>query len=149
MSHLAIYLFGGFRVELGGQPLSCFGTDKNRALLAYLGLEAERPHRREALANLLWCEHAETVARRSLRQALYQLRHVLPQLEEKPHLLISANEVQFNAASDYWIDVIEFKQRIARCGLHHPEGVDLCADCLESLQQCRPRARSVFHQRAA
>jgi DNA-binding SARP family transcriptional activator len=135
MSQLVITLFGGFRVELSGQPLSYFGTDKNRALLAYLGMESERPHRREALANLLWCEHSEAVARNSLRQALYQLRHMLPQSEEKPHLLITANEVQFNPASDHWIDVLEFKQRITTCRLHHSEGVGLCVDCLESLQQ--------------
>ena len=135
MSHLAIYLFGGFRVELNGQPLNCFGTDKNRALLAYLALESGRPHRREALANLLWCEHAEAVARNSLRQALYQLRHILPQSEYQPHLLITAKDVQFNPASDHWLDVLEFNHRITSCQLHHPQQDGLCVDCLDSLQR--------------
>lgn len=135
MSHLAIYTFGGFWVDLNGQPLRSFGTDKNRALLAYLALEFERSHRRDALANLLWCEHPDAEARNSLRQALYHLRHLLPQSEEQSHLLISANEVQFNPASDYWIDVLEFEQQITKCQLHHPEGADLCVDCFESLQR--------------
>ncbi len=51
MSHLALYLFGGFRLELDGQSMNAFGTDKNRALLAYLALESGSPHRREALAS--------------------------------------------------------------------------------------------------
>jgi hypothetical protein len=73
MSRLALYLFGGFRAELDGNPLTSFGTDKNRALLAYLALESDRPHRREALASLLWPARPDPVARNSLRQALYQL----------------------------------------------------------------------------
>ena len=94
MSHLAIYLFGGFRVDLDGHPLTAFGTDKNRALLAYLALESGHPHRREALAALLWPDHRDAVARNSLRQALYQLRQILPRLAEiETHLLITGGQV--------------------------------------------------------
>ncbi len=49
---------------------------KALALLAYLTLE-QRPHTREALADLLWGESAEMEARASLRQALKQLRTTL------------------------------------------------------------------------
>ncbi len=50
---------------------------KSLALLAFLVLEAGRPHRREALTALLWSEYPEENARASLRQALSHLRDAL------------------------------------------------------------------------
>jgi DNA-binding SARP family transcriptional activator len=136
MSHLAITLFGGFRAELNGKPLTAFGTDKNRALLVYLALKSERPHRREALANLLWPEHPQSDARNSLRQALYQLRQILAwESELEPFLLVSPDQLQFNPASDHWIDVAEFNNHIADCLSHHSSGRSLHEDSLESLQR--------------
>jgi DNA-binding SARP family transcriptional activator len=136
LAHLAITLFGGFQAELDSQPLIDFGMDKNRVLLAYLVLESERPHRREALANLLWSEHSQSAARSSLRQALYHLRKlIMPGTEAEQHLLITPNQVQFNRASDHWLDVAEFNSRISTCQLHHPSGLNLCAGCLQSLQR--------------
>jgi DNA-binding SARP family transcriptional activator len=136
MSHLALYLFGGFRAELDDQPQDGFSTDKNRALLAYLALECRTPHRREALASLLWPHRGENAAHNSLRQALYQLRHILVLASDsEPHLLITAEQVQFNPASDHWVDVLEFETRLSACQSHHPAGLNLCASCLESMQR--------------
>lgn len=136
MSHLAITLFGGLRAKLDGKPLTTFGTDKNRALLAYLALKSERPHRREALANLLWPEYPQSDARNSLRQALYQLRQILvPEAELEPYLLVTPDQLQFNPASDHWIDVAEFKSRLSACLSHHSSGRSLHEDSLESLQR--------------
>jgi DNA-binding SARP family transcriptional activator len=136
MSHLALYLFGGFCTELDGQPLDDFGTDKNRLLLAYLALKCGRFHRREALASLLWPNRGEAAARNSLRQALYQLQRLLePGSETVPHLLITTEQVQFNPASDHWVDVLEFETRLSACRAHHPAGLSLCAGCLDSLQR--------------
>lgn len=136
MSLLKITLFGGFQAELGDNLLTAFKTDKNRALLAYLVLESEHPHRRESLATLLWGNHPESVARNSLRQALFQLGHILPlESEKEPHLLISPNQVQFNPVSQHWIDVIEFKQLIITGWQPHPEDISLSVDCLENLQR--------------
>src|SRR5438034_10211027 len=77
MSRLELSLLGAFRAELDGSPVSDFGTDKNRALLAYVCVEASRAHRRDALAGLLWPEQPEEASRRNLRQALYKLRQLL------------------------------------------------------------------------
>ena len=52
------------------------GSGKNLALLAYLALESG-PHRRAALAALLWGDSPERAARASLRQSVRQLRRVL------------------------------------------------------------------------
>ena len=77
MPRLTLYLLGDFRVELDGSPVSDFSTEKTRALLAYICVEASRAHRREHLASLFWPEQAEEDARRSFRQALFQLRQIL------------------------------------------------------------------------
>ena len=44
------------------EPVTAFASNKVRALLAYLAVEADRPHRREALAGLLWPEQPEAKA---------------------------------------------------------------------------------------
>jgi DNA-binding SARP family transcriptional activator len=49
-------------------------TGKVRALLAHLAVKADRPHRRETLAGLLWPDYPERSARASLRNALSDLR---------------------------------------------------------------------------
>ena len=56
MAHLSISLLGTFQVILDGKQVTAFESDKVRALLAYLAVESDRPHRRETLACLLWPE---------------------------------------------------------------------------------------------
>jgi len=77
MVHLSIRVLGPFDVCLDGERVSGFNSDKVRALLAYLALTPDRPHRREALAGLLWPEFPERSARTNLRNALSNLRKVL------------------------------------------------------------------------
>ena len=77
MTKLVMRLFGGFHVELDGEAVHGFESDKGRALLAYLVVESDRPHRRETVASLLWPDRPDVVARNNLRQALFRLRQVL------------------------------------------------------------------------
>jgi DNA-binding SARP family transcriptional activator len=74
MAHLSIALLGPFQACLDGQPITTFKSDKARALLAYLAVEAARPHARDTLAALLWPDWPEAYARSSLRSALANLR---------------------------------------------------------------------------
>ena len=74
MARLSIRLLGPFEVALDGEPVTGFVSDKVRALLAYLAVEADRPHRRETLAGLLWPDVPEQSARTSLRTALANVR---------------------------------------------------------------------------
>ena len=122
MPHLAVRLLGGFQVELDGEAVYAFKTDKARALLAYLVVESARPHRRETLAALLWPDRPDAVARANLRQALSYLRQALrddsqsqshrpgPQGQDPPpFLLVTPTDVQFNAASDHTLDAAELE----------------------------------------
>ncbi|MGB5057617.1 MAG: protein kinase [Candidatus Promineifilaceae bacterium] len=109
MAVLAIHLFGSFQAALAGEPLTAFESDKVQALLAYLAVEAERPFTREHLAELFWPERPEGAARSNLRHALAVLRRAIHDREaDPPYLLITRQSIQFNAASDAWIDAVEF-----------------------------------------
>ena len=59
VAQLSIQLLGPLRVAVAGNAVDDFATDKVRALLAYLAVENDRPHRRERLAGLLWANHSE------------------------------------------------------------------------------------------
>lgn len=119
MAHLDIHLFGGFQVHLDGQPLTQFESDKVRALLAYLAVERDRPHRREALAALLWPAWAEGGARANLRRALCDLRHVIGDQDATPAFLsVCRQTAGWNADSDTWCDAVTFAllyQRLRHC----------------------------------
>lgn len=74
MTELAIQLLGNFAVaDDSGNPVSVPGA-KQRALLAYLALNAGKPIPRDKLMTLLWGERFDEQARQSLRQALTKIR---------------------------------------------------------------------------
>lgn len=114
MAQLELAFLGCFQVLLNGRPVADFKSDKARALLAYLAVEADRPHRREALAGLLWPERADRDALSNLRYTLASLRRTIgDHAATPPFLLITPHTIQFNRASDHWLDVAEVERLIA------------------------------------
>jgi DNA-binding SARP family transcriptional activator len=106
MARMALALLGPLAVTLDGEPVTGFESDKVRALLAYLAVEADRPHRREALAGLLWPERPDRAARANLRNALANLRQAIGDGQAHPPLLLITREtIQFNRASDCALDL--------------------------------------------
>jgi DNA-binding SARP family transcriptional activator/predicted ATPase len=109
MAHLTIRVLGPLQVTLDGESLGRFHSDKVRALLTYLCLEGDRPHRRERLAGLLWPDLPEGSARTNLRHALANLRQVIRDRQATPaYLLISRQTIQFNLRSDASVDALIF-----------------------------------------
>lgn len=109
MARLLISLLGSVKVNTAGQAPIRFPADKVQALLIYLAVEADRPHRRESLAGLFWPDRPEETARHSLSQALLRLRRALPAGPDSPPLLLGGRQtLQFNPAGDYWLDVADF-----------------------------------------
>lgn len=109
MAHLSLHLLGPPQFTLAGEPVTEFESDKVRALLAYLAAEADRPHRRDALAGLLWPDWPGRAARKNLRTALSNLRRAIgDHRATAPFLLITRNTIEFNTASDHWLDVSAF-----------------------------------------
>jgi WD40 repeat protein/DNA-binding SARP family transcriptional activator len=109
MALLSIRLLGPFQVTLDGEPVSGFVSDKARALLAYLAVEADRPHRRESLAGLLWPDVPEGSARTSLRTALTNVRQLIGDPEApSPFLHITRQTIQSKLDSGALVDALQF-----------------------------------------
>lgn len=117
MTRLSIRLLGPLQVTLDGQPVTGFETTKARALLAYLANEADRPHRREFLAELLWPERSAGAAQANLRHTLAGLRRAIGDASTAPGigghatsplLLTTRTTIQFNCAADAYTDVTAF-----------------------------------------
>ncbi|MBN2389835.1 MAG: tetratricopeptide repeat protein [Anaerolineae bacterium] len=121
MPHLSLSLLGPFLAVLDGQPITHFESNKVRALLAYLAVEADRPHRRETLASLLWPDFTDRAAHTNLRHTLSRLRYAIgdrarsderarssEREADPPFLLVNRETIQFNRASDHWLDVAAF-----------------------------------------
>lgn len=89
MPEIKARLFGGFELkDEDGKELT-LGTRKARALLGFLITEGGQWHSRERLAGLLWGDRAQTQARNSLNQALYEIRKLeeasgAPIIEREP-----------------------------------------------------------------
>ena len=122
MTHLSLRTLGPFQVLLDGEPVTGFDSDKVRALLAYLVLEADRPHRREKLAGLLWPDYPEQSARTSLRSALANLRKVIgDQNAETSFIQVDRQTLQFNPQSGYELDAHKFSEMVGTETEHPPD----------------------------
>lgn len=155
---LSICLLGTFDVTMHGVPVTTLESDRVRALLSFLAVESDRPHRREYLAALLWPDRPERWARRNLRQALYNLRQAIempaPQepLPANGHYLrITFDQAQFDPTSDHWLDVQAFALLLRGCPAHAArepgharQGADDCPDCMIRLQQAVDLYREGF-----
>lgn len=120
MARLSLSLLGPFQAALGGEPITAFESNKVRALLTYLAIESDRPHSREKLAGLLWPERSDQDASANLRYALSNLRAAIGDraaIEDRAaspsFLLVSRQTIQFNCASDAWVDVAAFSELLA------------------------------------
>jgi DNA-binding SARP family transcriptional activator/predicted ATPase len=110
MSQLEIRLLGPFQASLNGSLLTNFESNKVRALLAYLAVEADCPHRREKLASLFWPEMSDRAARNNLRYALSDLRSVIGDRKaQHAFLRITTQDIQFDLQSNHCVDVRAFQ----------------------------------------
>jgi predicted ATPase/DNA-binding SARP family transcriptional activator/Tfp pilus assembly protein PilF len=128
------------QVMLDDKLVTDFTTDKARALLAYLAVGADRPHRRDVLAGLLWPNQSQERARRNLRQALSFLRQALGDGEgadegRAPFLLVDRNTIQFNRQSDHWLDVAELVALLEACQSHRHRRLETCLPCMRRLER--------------
>lgn len=115
MSKMRIYCLGDFRVEIDGEIISGFTTEKTRALLAYLSVEAGKPIRRSFLAGLLWSDDPDERALQNLRQTLSYLRKTIGDNQSScPFIIADRDTIQLNPSADIWVDTTVFKQSLNR-----------------------------------
>ena len=146
MARLSIYLLGPFQVRLKEQFVtSSLRTEKERLLLAYLAMERQRSHTREALAELLWPERPEGVARTNLRQALLGVRRTIgDRVATSPFLQLSEGAIQFNPPYPYWIDTGAFLACFQAVQTHNHASVETCEACMNYYQEAVSLYRGEF-----
>jgi predicted ATPase/DNA-binding SARP family transcriptional activator len=145
MARLSLSVLGLLQITLDGQPVSGFVYNKARALLAYLAVEADRPHHRDALVGLLWPELPDRAARTNLRQALANLREAIGDATATPpFLLITRDTIQLNPASDYDLDVATFTALLTTCETHAHRRPERCRSCAARMEQAIALYRADF-----
>jgi predicted ATPase len=149
MTRLLLSLLGPFQAILDGEPVTDFATDKTRALLAYLAVEADHPHRRDTLAGLLWPDQPQHKARQNLRQALSYLRQAIgdpgdDDSAEGAFLLVDRQTVQFNPDSDHWLDIAAFKSLADDCKEHRHARLGVCLPCIRRMGRMAELYRGDF-----
>lgn len=147
MPHLTLGVLGPLQIALANAPIAKLESDKARALLIHLAVEAAHAHRREALIGLVWPDYPEETARHNLRQALFNLRRAIgDDTATPPFLFITRDEIQFNPASDYSLDLAEFDAHLAACASHPHQQLETCALCASRMQHAVDLYRGKFLQ---
>jgi DNA-binding SARP family transcriptional activator len=100
-----IRLLGPVSIEQDGRPATDLPS-KALELLCILLLRRDRAHSREELAALLWPDASTALARKYLRQALWQLQSALT----AGLLLLGSGWVRVDADADWWLDVDAFER---------------------------------------
>ncbi len=145
MHRLALKLFSDFKINLDDEIVVGIKTNKARALLAYLALEANRSHRRSVLAEFFWPNKPAGAGRNSLKQALSNIRNTLEDQDSaSPFLLVDREEIQFNSGSNYWIDTQEFATLIKDTRTHQHQTIESCKRCVDRLRQAVELYRGDF-----
>lgn len=108
MSALKLSLLGPIEIEFQNKPFSGAPHDKSFMLLAYLAVERNRPHSREALADMLWPDLPAERGRHNLRQTVFRLRSLLGNGKAGDFVETDRHRIWFNRDSDYLLDLEHF-----------------------------------------
>jgi DNA-binding SARP family transcriptional activator len=108
---LRIQLFGAGHACYFDHELVGFPSQQSYLLLCYLLLNRSHPHLREQLAAVFWGELSAQASRKSLRNALWRLRHSLESIgaPADEYLLTGDESVTLLTSGPLWLDVEVFE----------------------------------------
>ncbi|MEM8859986.1 MAG: BTAD domain-containing putative transcriptional regulator, partial [Chloroflexota bacterium] len=133
-----LLLFNGFRpFAADDQPITKFYSQKTKALLVYLLLEAlDRPQTRSQLAGLLWPDHPDSRARRNLSQTLTSLRKDIGDQSSNQSLFhTTTQQITIDPQATPWVDVLEFQSKLTAVGAYGQEELTQNDESLAQLEQ--------------
>jgi len=123
----SIRLFGRFNLQQeDGTPFE-IESRKALELFCYLLIYRNRPHSRDALAEVIWGETSSTRSKKYLRQALWQIQSALAShtnQEIQPLILTDGEWVQINPQTNLWLDVADFEETFNCVRDHHGKDLD-------------------------
>ena len=137
MTDLKLHLLGAPRLEFQNQAVR-IERRKALALAAYLAL-AERAQRREAIATLLWPDLGQAQAHAALRSTLPALTAHSP----VPWLEVDRTTLGVRREA-IWVDVNEFRARLALSRRHGHDPETVCPECVPLLAQALELYRGDF-----
>jgi diguanylate cyclase (GGDEF)-like protein len=145
-THLSLSLLGSFQCYVNGEDRSSsFRTKKERLLLAYLVVEADRPHQREVLGEMFWPGKPEGYARMNLRQALSGIRRAIQVGDvQTPFLSVSDEYVQLNAQGNISLDCKLFDTLFEDTLSHSHQNIETCPACVSGLDELIDLYRGEF-----
>lgn len=130
MPDLQLNFLGHFQVAKPDNLAIAFRSDKDRALLAYLAVESNRPHRREELAGLFWPDLPEESALGNLRKALHHIRQLTEAGDPaSTPWQVSTKTIQLNSSTALTLDVAEFLMALDAIQKHRHRQVTRCLTC--------------------
>lgn len=141
---LALSFLGTFDARWNDEPIKGFESGKVRALLAYLVVEAGKPHSRDHLAGMFWAEASDEIAARNLRQALSNLRKVIRDDGASPLINATYVSVQAKPGARLRLDVDEFTALLAACEAHPHRRIETCVSCAMRRQKALALYRGGF-----
>ncbi len=126
MTELKVYLLGAPRVTRGDVVLET-GRRKATAVFIHLLLTPQY-QRRETLATRFWPEHSPDKGRADLSRILSVLRKTIG----AGWLFSDRQMVGLAADANIWVDVLEFRHRLATVQSHRHAEDQVCATCLST-----------------
>lgn len=109
-AQIRVNLFGAMTLYCGDEQLDFSGSTTARSLLAYLLLNRAHPQSRIRIAGQFWPDMDEARSRRSLTQALWRIRNLLPD-----HLITDAQQIHIPVSSSLTVDVEDFEALTDSC----------------------------------
>lgn len=107
---IQIRLLGRFVLQSQSGKKLTVPSRKGQALIAILAMSGGQPVSRERITGLLWSDRGEQQARSSLRQALTELRRLLPDLD--PPLLRTDRDTVYMELDAIEVDTLTFDRLV-------------------------------------
>lgn len=111
---LTVHLLGAFRVAVNDHPMH-WSRSRSQALFKYLLTHRERSIPRDVLMETFWPESDPDDARNCLNNALSKLKQALLPFTHKRVVIYERGAEAYGLNPDlcFWLDVEEFKRRVA------------------------------------
>ncbi len=103
----SLRLLGAFQLRSSGREVT-LGQSRLEELTALLAIQAGEPVSRAQIAYQFWPESSEKQARANVRNILYRLKQVWPDLENA--ITIDSGQITWRSDSAYQVDVQRFEE---------------------------------------